>query len=114
MNITENFKEKEFACKCCGKIKYDIKLVAKLECIRAAIGNVPIIVTSGYRCEKHNAKVGGAKKSYHLKGQAVDITIRDMSKFPELLRIAKNVNANGGVGIYPNFIHLDSGYKRTF
>lgn len=33
----------------------------------------PIIVTSGYRCERLNKAVGGAKKSQHLRGEAVDI-----------------------------------------
>lgn len=33
----------------------------------------PIIVTSGYRCQKLNRAVGGASKSQHLYGEAVDI-----------------------------------------
>lgn len=33
----------------------------------------PIIVTSGYRCEKLNKAVGGAKGSQHRLGQAADI-----------------------------------------
>lgn len=32
-------------------------------------------VNSGYRCEKLNDKVGGAKGSQHTKGQAVDLVI---------------------------------------
>lgn len=32
-------------------------------------------VTSGYRCEKLNDKVGGAKGSQHTKGQAVDLVL---------------------------------------
>lgn len=37
---------------------------------------VPIYVTSGYRCEALNARVGGSKTSYHLQGMAADITSR--------------------------------------
>lgn len=32
-----------------------------------------MIVTSGYRCEKLNKAVGGAKGSQHRLGQAADI-----------------------------------------
>lgn len=32
-------------------------------------------VTSGYRCDKLNEKVGGVKRSQHTKGQAVDLVI---------------------------------------
>lgn len=41
----------------------------------------PIIVTSGYRCEKLNAAVGGVKTSQHRLGQAADI--RTVSDKPE-------------------------------
>ena len=35
----------------------------------------PITVSSGYRCQRLNALVNGAKCSSHLKGQAADITV---------------------------------------
>lgn len=37
--------------------------------------NMPILVTSGYRCKELNAKVGGVPHSQHIKGEAADITI---------------------------------------
>lgn len=37
------------------------------------ISKVIIIITSGYRCEKLNAKVGGKENSQHKTGEAVDI-----------------------------------------
>ena len=43
-----------------------------LDPLREAYGK-PIVVNSGYRCEKLNKLVGGAKKSQHLTGQAADI-----------------------------------------
>lgn len=43
-----------------------------LDPLREAYGK-PIIVTSGYRCEKLNKAVGGAASSQHVKGQAADI-----------------------------------------
>lgn len=36
-----------------------------------------IIVTSGYRCPALNSKVGGAKTSQHVSGQAADINSGD-------------------------------------
>ena len=48
-----------------------------LDHLREAYG-APIIVTSGYRCEKLNKVVGGAASSQHVKGQAADIrSIKD-------------------------------------
>ena len=45
-----------------------------LDPLREAYGK-PIIVTSGYRCEKLNKAVGGVYNSQHLKGQAADLCI---------------------------------------
>lgn len=48
-----------------------------LDPLREAYGR-PIIVTSGYRCEKLNKLVGGSASSQHKKGEAADIkTIED-------------------------------------
>jgi len=48
-----------------------------LDPLRAKWG-MPIIVTSGYRCPKLNAAVGGAVNSQHTKGMAADIrTVSD-------------------------------------
>lgn len=35
----------------------------------------PIHVNSGFRCPALNAKVGGKKNSYHLKGMAADLHV---------------------------------------
>ena len=44
-----------------------------LECIRAHLGGVPVIVTSGYRSPAVNSAVGGVTSSDHTTGQAADI-----------------------------------------
>lgn len=46
--------------------------VEVLQPIRDAWGQ-PIVVSSGYRCPKLNAAIGGVKNSQHLQGQAADI-----------------------------------------
>ena len=44
-----------------------------LQPIRDKYGK-PIVVTSGFRCEKLNKAVGGVKNSQHVLGEAADIT----------------------------------------
>ena len=43
-----------------------------LDPLREAYGK-PIVVTSGYRCNKLNQLIGGSKTSQHCTGQAADI-----------------------------------------
>lgn len=40
---------------------------------------LPIIITSGYRCPDLNTAIGGSKTSQHMRGQAVDIYVPGMS-----------------------------------
>ena len=40
---------------------------------RSEAWGAPIIVTSGYRCDRLNKAVGGATNSQHRKGEAADI-----------------------------------------
>lgn len=51
-----------------------------LDPLREAYGK-PIVVTSGYRCDKLNTILGGAKTSQHKLGEAVDI--RSLEDTPE-------------------------------
>ena len=58
-----------------------VKLVDKiLDPLRKAYG-APIIVTSGFRCDRLNKVVGGATSSQHRRGEAADI--RTKSDKPE-------------------------------
>lgn len=50
-----------------------ILLAQMLERIRAALGGVPIVVSSGYRCPVLNKAVGGVPESHHTLGYAADI-----------------------------------------
>ena len=77
-----------------GLVKANLtKLVSNvLDPLREAYGK-PIIVTSGYRCEKLNRAVGGAKNSQHCLGEAADI--QAVSKLPadnkKLFELAKKL-----------------------
>lgn len=48
-----------------------LELARRLQWLRDLAG-VPVIVTSAYRSETHNAEVGGSPTSQHPKGEAVD------------------------------------------
>lgn len=50
------------------------RLAHALEDVRRALGDVPIIVSSGYRSPKVNSLVGGSPNSLHLQGLAADFT----------------------------------------
>lgn len=105
--ISNNFKVKEFKCKDgTDKIMIDADFVKdKLQKIREHFG-VPVTINSGYRTESYNQKVGGAKNSYHMKGQAFDITVK--GKNPS--DVAKYAYQIGVPGIiqYNTFVHVDS------
>lgn len=52
-------------------------IIFTMECldnIREQYGK-PLYISSGYRCDELNRKVGGKNKSQHKKGQAVDINL---------------------------------------
>lgn len=53
-----------------------------LDPLRLLLGK-SIYVSSGYRCYELNKKIGGAKNSQHLFGQAADISVKGFT--PEML-----------------------------
>jgi uncharacterized protein YcbK (DUF882 family)/muramidase (phage lysozyme) len=70
-------------------------------------------VVSGFRDVKRNAKAGGAKKSQHTHGNAVDISVRDMpiKERQRLIEIASEMGFTG-IGVYANSLHFDLGGRR--
>lgn len=56
-------------------IVYLARTAIVLETIRAAVGNRPVLVTSGFRSEALNRAVGGSRTSAHLDGRAADIVV---------------------------------------
>ena len=107
------FKEKEFACKCCGQLpplaRENVKALVSevLDPVREKLG-MPIVVNSGYRCEKHNKDVGGVRNSQHLRGEAADIHCSDNERLKQL--IIENGKFDQLI-TYPTFLHVS--YKRT-
>ena len=93
-----------------------IKLALQLEEVRRQLGGKPVRITSWYRPEPFNSRAGGARRSQHLSGGAVDIVIEGMSG-REMGSIVAPSWA-GGLGIYPgnrkHILHLDIGTRRRW
>ena len=86
-----------------------------LEPARQQLG-VPVIVTSGYRCEKLNRAVGGVGNSQHLKGQAADLVCtkrEDKERLFEILtqmdidQLLWETNSKGTQWIHVSYVSPD-------
>ena len=104
-NGIKHFKFYEFVKDPNGFIDSD--LVLKLEKLREAVG-FKLIITSGFRSEKENEAIGGAKNSLHLEGKAIDIATINIST-NGMYQLIKNAILVGftGIIIYPRHVHLD-------
>jgi uncharacterized protein YcbK (DUF882 family) len=97
---------KEFSCKCCGVKRINPHLIAVLELVRHNFGS-SVVVTSSYRCEKHNKAVGGAKRSQHRLGTAADIQVEGVEP-SEVYKFLNEVFPDSyGLGSYNTFTHID-------
>jgi uncharacterized protein YcbK (DUF882 family) len=104
-------------CHHTGEVKQiDIGVLDLLCDIKDNIGTEKRIeIISGYRSpayNKHLMSIGRhvAKKSYHLKGQAIDFSIPGVRK-KNLCNTARSF-VSGGVGKYADFVHIDTGPVR--
>ena len=117
--IATNFQYKEFDCHgngCCSTTIVDEKLVAYVQQIRDHFGK-PVTITSPYRCETHNKRVGGATKSYHMQGKAADIVVQGVSS-REVAKYAESIGILG-IGLYETssdgyFTHIDTRTTKSF
>lgn len=117
--ISKNFQYKEFDCHgkgCCSTTIIDEKLVEYVQRIRDHFGK-PVTITSPYRCEVHNRRVGGATKSYHMQGKAADIVVQGISS-REVAKYAESIGILG-IGLYETsadgyFTHIDTRTTKSF
>ena len=117
--ISKNFQYKEFDCHgsgCCSTTIIDEKLVEYVQRIRDHFGR-PVTITSPYRCEVHNRRVGGATKSYHMQGKAADIVVQGVSS-REVAKYAESIGILG-IGLYETsadgyFTHIDTRTTKSF
>ena len=110
--ISSHFSEEELRCKCCGKLVVDGRLIQLLEKIRSLV-DAPVVVTSGYRCPRHNAEIReSSPMSYHVLGMAADIKQYrfDNLVFHTMIKRAwtdGELPELGGLGLYEGRVHVD-------
>jgi glyoxylate carboligase len=102
----KNFQLSDFYCRCgiCQDQVIDLSSCCLLQGFRDYI-NLPIYITSAYRCPSHNAKVKGAPDSMHLVGAATDIYVTGMTSI-ELAKRAMNYGYKR-IGVGASFVHID-------
>ena len=74
-----------------------VLLAEMLERIRSTL-NVPVVVTSGYRCPRVNQAVGGATTSDHPQGHAADIVAPKFGSATEVARTLAPLVSVLGIG----------------
>ena len=74
--------------------------------------SIEYVVNSGHRNKEYNKSVGGAKKSIHMSGYAIDIKV-SVSKRSKTF-VAAQYAGFTGIGIYSTFMHLDCGSRRMW
>lgn len=114
--LSKNFKKSEFKCRDGTHVPDELmenleELVENLQIIRDHIG-VPMRIISGYRSPKYNRRIGGARKSQHMKAKAADIVVKTIKpvKMREIIidLIKEGKIKKGGVGLYRSFVHYDT------
>lgn len=88
-----------------------VELAKAFERIRALCG-FPLIVNSAYRTAVYNDRIGGAAKSQHVEGRALDLcpspnTKPNRQKLKMAAYKARDEGLFRGIGVYPSFIHID-------
>lgn len=87
------------------------KLARVFEHFRSEVGQT-IVIGCAYRTPAHNKLKGGAKKSQHPEGRALDLHTPKRwkrSRFHELARrIAKKNKSIGALGYYRWGVHVDT------
>lgn len=119
VKVSDHFYSTEFDCHgsgCCSQTKVNDKLPVHLEMIRNHF-NVPVTITSPYRCETHNRRIGGAVGSRHSRGDACDIVVKGIAP----RTVAQYCESIGilGIGLYETqndgyFVHIDERDYKSF
>lgn len=106
------FQRSEFKCKCGGKycngypVEMQEKVVKAADKVREHFGK-PMTVSSGIRCTRHNAAVGGVSNSRHLQGKAIDFCISGFSASSVLAYVQTLTEIRYTYAINSNYVHMD-------
>jgi len=112
-NLSENFNEKEFMCRCQAcrgdrEYKIHLGLVGALEMITSHFKR-KLKIISAYRCEESAEKITGTKRSLHSLGKAVHISLEGVS-LADLYKYVKEIPEIAGIGVHPKdgCLHIDT------
>ena len=103
-----DFSKAEMSCRHCGEFYAWPDFMERLQRSRCEVGR-PFHVLSAHRCSLHNARVGGAPLSQHLR-LAADISLGGHN--PQALFGACRRAGFTGFGFYNTFLHIDLGGPR--
>lgn len=105
------FKREEFRCKC-GRFcnGYPVEPVRVLleaaDDVREYFG-APAYVSSGIRCEQHNAYVGGVVNSRHKLGKAMDFRVEGKTASEVLRFVSGHPDIRYAYDIDGTYVHMD-------
>ena len=107
----KHFDRSEFACKCgryCNGFPVEPSevLVRLADRAREEFG-APATISSGVRCNQHNANVGGVSNSKHKLGLAMDISIKGGSGSKLYAWAQKQPEVRYTYIIEGNWVHID-------
>ncbi len=95
----------------CARLYWALAAASQAASRNGGSGHVAIL--SGFRTPATNLRLkGAARDSWHMYGRAVDIRI-DGIPIRELAAFMVRIEV-GGVGLYPGFVHIDSGPPRSW
>lgn len=94
-----------------------IKIADKAQEIRDAV-NIPMIITSGFRCPQLNKAVRGSSRSKHMKFLAIDFVFKNLTPEEGVLKIKESGVSVDKCFIEHSCIHVqiceDSSKNRNF
>ncbi|MEM6591634.1 MAG: D-Ala-D-Ala carboxypeptidase family metallohydrolase [Cyanobacteria bacterium P01_C01_bin.73] len=89
-----------------------IRIAKKMETVRQRLGNRPIKVNSWYRDPATNRRVGGASRSRHLSGDAIDFVVSGIHPYDVYAKLDAWWGSQGGLASATVFTHIDArGYR---
>lgn len=111
-----HFHPSEVASRDNDRIWVSKAMITALDRVRDDVGR-PLRILSGYRDPAWNRRVGGARRSRHIHGDAVDIDLRGFSPHARYVLawylIDKGFTSFGSYGDRPNMLHADRRPRAT-
>ena len=89
-----------------------VRVARVMEDVRAKLGHRPITINSWYRDPVSNRKAGGASRSRHLTGDAVDFVVKGIHPYDVYDKLNTWWGDRGGLASATVFTHIDMrGYR---